>query len=458
MSDERTLLDRGVAAGVITAAQRDALLALHEPRAEPLPESGTASRDEPPREARRAVDGVTIAYALGAALVGFALGWFLADRWRTLGPLGVLGVALAYAALFAFTATRLARAGFPIAAGVAWALATLTAPLAAWSLLRLAGEWPADDSWRNPLARYEPYMATRRLVVELSNVLAVLLLLRSSRAQRGISLTPLAVPLAVALGAALSELTTLVVFAATGDDAFTYARGWAYGTAGALLFGVAYEVDRRSHPDPDPECSEGEGEGPHSSLGPREDFAAWLYAVACLVLEFGLLDAFGLGPLARHGVAVVALAQLVAAARLRRRTLVAFGMINAIWYLGYLAFDVFKGVLSFPLLLAAFGVAVLVVTVLVQRRFPSLLRRADDSAWRPPSLPGGSLAAWVPTALATALLFTAAPRARVRAAELERQARVQRDSIHVQRQRAGRPLGPHYPSSRRTPGPQTQPH
>jgi hypothetical protein len=95
----RALLARGVAAGVITPAQRDALLALPalpEPAAEPTGD-----------DARRALDGVTIAYALGAALVVFALGWFLADRWATLGPLGVLAVAAVYAALFGGVAAGL---------------------------------------------------------------------------------------------------------------------------------------------------------------------------------------------------------------------------------------------------------------------------------------------------------------------------------------------------------------
>ena len=90
---------------------------------------------------------------------------------------------------------------------------------------------------------------------------------------------------------------------------------------------------------------------------------------------------------------------------------------NAVWYLGWLAFDVFKGVLSFPLLLAAFGVAVLLGTVWIQRRFPALLRRASVD-WRPPSLPGGPLVAWAPAAVTVALLAIVVPRARARAEQL----------------------------------------
>ncbi|AHG89575.1 Protein of unknown function DUF2157, membrane [Gemmatirosa kalamazoonensis] len=381
LRDTRALLARGVAAGVITPAQRDALLALPEP-----------TRDD----ARSTLDGVTIAYWLGAALVVFALGWFLADRWEPLGPAGVLGVALAYGALLGAVATRLARVGFPLAAGVACALVPLTTSLVAWSLLRLTGEWPGDRA--SALLRYEPYMITRRLVVELSGALAALLMLRGLAAARPVRRTPIGVPLAAAAAAVLAECTTLVAIAAAGDERLLYMRGWAYGAAGTVLFGIAYATDVRQRPPDD---------------AAREDFAAWLYLAACIVLEAGLLDAFSVGPAARHGLVVVALAQLGAAARLRRRVLLVAGMANAIWYLGYLAFDVFEGVVGFPLLLAAFGVAVLVVTVLVQRRFPSLVRRDGD--WRPPSLPGGWLAAWAPAVVLAALLAVAVPRARQRA-------------------------------------------
>jgi hypothetical protein len=391
----RALLERGVAAGVISVEQRDALLALPLGASEP---TAFVSGDE---HVRRAVDGVAIAYGVGAALVVFALGWFLADRWEPLGPGGVLLVAALYATLFGAAARRLARTGFPLGAGVACALVTLTAPLAAWALLRLTGEWPGGSP-ADPLLTYEPYMITRHLVLELSAALAVLLFLRALPPGERVRRTPLAVPLAVATAFVLAECLTLVAIATVGTDVRIY--GWSYGTAGALLFGVAFETDRRQPPAGDRR---------------REDFAGWLYAAACVLFEAGLLDGFGLGERARHGLALVALLQLASAARLRRRTLLLAGAVNAVWYLGWLAFDVFKGVLSFSLLLAAFGVAVLLGTVWIQRRFPTLLRR-ENADWRPPSLPGGPLVAWAPAVVTIMLLAVVAPRARAERVRVER--------------------------------------
>jgi hypothetical protein len=416
VTDPRALLDRGVSSGIISPAQRDALL-------------GLTVLDVPPEReaARRALDGVTIAYALGAALVVFALGWFLADRWETLGPAGVLAVASGYAALLALVADRLARARFSVAAGTAWALATLTAALVAWSLLRLTGEWPGDPA-TNPLFRYEPFMATRRLVVEQSVLLACLLGVRFLPTDR-VRRTPLAIPLAAAAGATLADAATLLGVAASGAEVITWMRGWDWTAAGAALFGIAFAVDVRQQVPGDRR---------------REDFAGWLYGAACLVFQAGLLVAFNVADAARHALPLVALAQLAAAARLERRTLLVAGLVNAVWYLGYLAFDVFREVLSFPLLLAAFGVALLVVTVVVQRRFPALLRRRTGPGTRP-SLPGGALAAWAPLGIALVLLPLSASRARRRAADIDRRQRVEAAQV---RRRGGRPPGrPVRPSS-----------
>ena len=96
------LINVAVDRGIIDAAQRDQLAALSaeltaardDPRAE-VDETG------PTREAQRGFNAITVAYSLGALLVLFALAWFLLERWKVLGPFGVLVVALVYAAAFA---------------------------------------------------------------------------------------------------------------------------------------------------------------------------------------------------------------------------------------------------------------------------------------------------------------------------------------------------------------------
>src|SRR5687767_9083359 len=127
------LIDRAVERGIITAPQRDALLAL---RAE------DEARAEPATEAREGFNAVTIAYALGTGIVLFGFGWFLVDRWKALGPGGVLAVTALYAAIFLTVSVWLDRRGYALASAFANVLAVGMAPIMGWSLLELVGLWP----------------------------------------------------------------------------------------------------------------------------------------------------------------------------------------------------------------------------------------------------------------------------------------------------------------------------
>jgi hypothetical protein len=108
----------------------------------------------------------------------------------------------------------------------------------------------------------------------------------------------------------------------------------------------------------------------------------------------------------------------VASLYLRRRIFLFFGALASVAYLFYLAFDVFRKTLSFPILLASFGLALILLTVLFQRRYPAIARRMD--AARGPgqsTLPGGYSALGTAVVIALALLLTAPPRERARQRE-----------------------------------------
>src|ERR1700754_481241 len=137
-------LDAGVARGIITVEQRDALRALD-----------IAASPEP-IEARRGMNAVIVAYWVGALAVLCAFAWFLVTRWAVLGPGGVLVVALVYAALFVLIARVLNNHGFDHAAAVATLLVVGMAPVIAWSLLSLAGLWDLYPGARRTRG-FEPF-------------------------------------------------------------------------------------------------------------------------------------------------------------------------------------------------------------------------------------------------------------------------------------------------------------
>src|SRR6185503_18354811 len=92
--------------GLITPDQHASLSAL------------ASSWDAPQREMPRGFNWVTVAYALGALLVVFAGGWFLAQRWLSLGPAGVLAVITVYVAIAASASRWLERHEFREAAAI----------------------------------------------------------------------------------------------------------------------------------------------------------------------------------------------------------------------------------------------------------------------------------------------------------------------------------------------------
>src|SRR5688572_17693679 len=122
----RAALDDAVVRGVLTAEQRAAVFAI----ADEWP-----AREIAPPRGPRLFDGTTLAYGAGAAAVLFAMAWFLADRWRSLGPRGVLLVVAVYALVFLGVAWMLRREGFGVAADVAVLLAVCTAPVMAWAAI-----------------------------------------------------------------------------------------------------------------------------------------------------------------------------------------------------------------------------------------------------------------------------------------------------------------------------------
>jgi hypothetical protein len=407
------LLRDGVARGIITQAQHDALLdlAASDLAASDLATSA-ADTPPPPVEAARGFNAVTIAYSVGGIAVLFAFGWILIDRWDALGAVGVLGVALLYAAIFGGTAAYLRRAGFRVAAGVATVLAVEMTPLATWALLDLAGLWPSRRSaplcdWYSPI-----YMECngKWIVIELASIGAALVALRR------VHFSELAAP----IGVALVLLSFHLVEAVFGTRQHGLAFGCGLVVAASLILSLAYATDRR------------QGE---------EDYAAWLYLAGLVTAFAAAIEVWEHGHAARHAVPIVALLAVAASLYLRRRAFLAFGAVLLVWYLGYLAFDVFRGTLAFPLLLATFGIAVIILTVILQRSYPRLAMRIDAREGREGRrLPGGHAALLAPAVIALLMVPGALARDGARAEEqriAERRARAEAARVR----RRGPPRG-----------------
>jgi hypothetical protein len=347
---------------------------------------------------------------VGALVVLFAFGWFLVDRWRVLGDAGVFGLSVAYAAVFLMVAHVLQREGFATARGVAVLLAVAMVPLAMRALLRWSGLWtPQLDLMCSMPVR--PFTACQGepLAIELATVAAALIALRQ------MPFAPLMIPIAVVC----VTLPERMMRGWVPSDINGVAVGWRFMVVASLVATMAYAIDQRRRDD---------------------DYGFWLWIAASITATVAGVNLFGGDASLRHAFLPAALVVLAGAVILRRRVLAVLGIIALFGYLAWLANDVFKLTLAFPLLLAVLGVAIIIVTVWLQRRFPAIVRRLGGDPSRPPQFPGGVLALLAPALLGVLLMRDARnvdrehrADARSRAHANASEMRARRDSIALRR-------------------------
>lgn len=392
--NSRELLNTGVEKGIISASQRDALLALA---------TGEGTGEGTRVEARRALNGVTIAYGVGALVVLFAFGWFLADRWKVLGPSGVFGVTIAYAAVFLVVAHVTRREGFPVAHGVATLLAVAMVPLATWALMQWTGVW-SPEYHRLCGLRVVPfgYCQGEKVAVELSAVAAALIALRR------VKFPPLTIPIAV-VSVSMPE-RFIREWSATGYSGVS--MGWRWVIVASLVATAAYLIDRRMRDD---------------------DYGLWFWVAASFATLVGTIGVLSGDEYLRWYLGPVSLVVLVASVYLRRRILLALGIAGVFGYLAWLANDVFKLTLAFPLLLAVLGVAIIIVTVWLQRRFPEIVRRVGGDPSQPPTLPGGVFILLAPALIGVLMMSDATRIDREKAADQRSRARATSSRMRAQR-------------------------
>jgi hypothetical protein len=364
------VLEQAVANGLITPIQATGLRALADEPPGP-----------PPREAPRGFNWVSIAYGLGALLVVFACGWFLAERWLALGAGGVLLVVLVYAGIAAAAAAWLQRTGFPEAAGVAALIAVSLIPVAVWALESMSGWWPVETWGRPYYPDYRPAEASRWLVAELATLLAGLLVLRTRR------YTAVLFPIAVSLFGLVMHAPVAVGLA--------YApvlERWTILTGALLLCATADAVDRRM-------AREG------------GDLAFPLWTVGLVALSAAMMAFWPTAGALHHAVPLVALGAIATSLVMRRRTHLVFGVLWLFMYLVYLSADVFRSTAYFPLALAALGGLLLAATVWMQRHFPALSQRLGGTGRRRGGLPGAGWIPWAFAALTLGITATKGPEA-----------------------------------------------
>ena len=408
-------LEDAVARGIITAEQ---LRAIRD-----MP-AGEAAPPERRPEARRGLNAVTIAYYVGGAAVVFAFGWYIVDRWDKLGAGGVLVVSLLYAAIFALTARYLGRLGYRTAAAMVTLLAVAMAPLVAWALLKLTGLWyePSRTRGAYALLAVDLLESLRWIPLELVTALAALVALR--RVHFGI----LALPVAAALPVVAAQAMPLFM----DPEITSEIAPWLNLVSAVVVIACGYWVDQ--HPRDD------------------EDYARWVYLVGLVTLTVGVMGAWQSAGYERHGLPALAAGLFALSLFLRRPTVLVFGASAFVGYLAYLAFDVFRTALSFSVVLATFGLCVIVLTVWAQRRYPALARRVEERQAGLRAVPHAGLVFGGAVLVALTLYAVQLPAAHERVADRWAQTRLM--ALRMHRMRTQPPV--HRTPPRPTPPPPTE--
>lgn len=293
-------------------------------------------------------DPARAAYYLGALLILFALGWFALEAWRRYGGWTLAGVAVAYAALFAILGERLWRGGWRIPGGLLFTVAAGMTPLFVFSVQAGLGIWPEPPA---PGPAVGTSYSAHLVAIEVATILVFLATIR---------LRPFAFH-AAALGAAFIalaiDLSPLIAGPLTVDDA----RTTLSLVMGLGLIGAAFLLDRRT----------------------GEDYSLWLYLAGILAYWVP----FSANHVEDTRYLVVSLLAMVTAVLIRRRAFMVVGAVGVFVHLMYLAAEVFRDSLLFPVALSGIGLLFVLGGVAYARRQDRIRGWLIDRL--PPGVRGG---------------------------------------------------------------------
>lgn len=286
-----------------------------------------------------------VAFYFGALIIISAMTWFMSLTSESFGGGGIFLLAIAYGFCFTLAGSSLYfRQNLKVPGGLLFAVAVCMTPLAIYGLQRWTGFWIQG----NPGTYRDYYLWIKGswFLMELGTIIAGLIALRFVR------FPFLTAPIAFSLYFMSMDLTPLIF----GKNGFN----WNQRLLVSMWFGiacivVAYLVDIR--------------------IRRRDgDFAFWLYLFGLMAFWFGITLTGDGNEFQKIIYCLINLGLMLLSVVLRRKAFMVFGAIGVFVYLTYLAYDVFKNSLLFPLALTALGISIIYLGVLYQRQSGNLER------------------------------------------------------------------------------------
>ena len=329
-------LERAVAAGVLGAAQAEALWQF---------------LGAEPQSLRPRFDLVHVLWYAGALIVIGAMGLFTTLAFARLGG-GVLAlIALVYAVVLTAAGRHLWQRGMRILGGLLITAAVTMAPLFTYGVQHALGWWThaAPGNYRD----FYIWIKASWLPMELATIAAGVVALRLWR------FPFLIAPIAFALWFMSMDLVPWVF--GEGWDSWDQRRIVSLWFGLAMLV-VAWAVDVRA----------------------RGDFAFWLHLFGLLAFWGGLTLLDSQGELGKAFYCLINLVLLLLALFLDRRAYAVFGALGVTAYLAHLAGEVFRDSLLYPFALSLIGALIITAGLFIHRRQAAIARMLTERL--PPAL------------------------------------------------------------------------
>ena len=275
-----------------------------------------------------------VLYYLGGLIAIGAMSWFMTLGWEIFGGFGIFFLSLFYATFGLFLLNFFEKKGFPIPAGIAATFVIFLTPLAIYGLEKGMGWWPADAA---VFREYNFFIHWYWMYMELGTLAVGIILISIYRYPF------MVLPLALTLWYISMDLTAML---AGGN--YTFELGASVSLYFGLLFiFIAFLVDLKFYQS--------------------GDYAFWLYLFSVLTFWTGLTALNSDSELAKFFYLCVNVVMILLGALLNRKVFTLFGGIGFCTYFGYLAYQVFKHSIWFPIILSLLGFAIIFLGVLWQK-------------------------------------------------------------------------------------------
>lgn len=283
-----------------------------------------------------------VLYYLGGLIAIGAMTLFMNLGWESFGGAGIFFISLLYAGIGLKLSNSFSSKHLIIPAGICATFVVCLTPLAIYGLQQYIGVWPDETVYKD----YHRYIKWHWLYMELGT-LAV-----GTFVAWKYKYPFLIMPIAVTLWYMTMDVTAMI----SGGDVTWELRKLVSLYSGLLMIVLGFLIDIR--------------------LYKKADYAFWIYIFGVIAFWGGLSFQSSDSELSKFIYFCINLLMIGVGVLLVRRVFVVFGALGCCGYLGYLASDVFKDSLLFPIALTAIGFTIIYLGVLWQKHEKAITQKS----------------------------------------------------------------------------------